>query len=130
MAVSQKIRVAKLGFLCTALLNNVYCQCLKFQVDSFYSLEIMAWKRTQKAKLQMLSVADLVLVHCIFHNVLYKCMKLTVDSFNSLEVMVQAKSQSKNFPNKKLFRAITQTIKVSELWFLCNALLNMCSISV
>ena len=28
--------------LCTALLYSVSYQCFKFQVDSFYSLEIMA----------------------------------------------------------------------------------------
>ena len=34
----QKLSVEELWFLCTALLNNVLYQWLKFAVDSFYSL--------------------------------------------------------------------------------------------
>ena len=36
---------------CTALFHNVFYQCMKFQVDSFCSLEIMASRKIQKEKL-------------------------------------------------------------------------------
>ena len=62
MTKSQEIRVAELWFLSTAFLNNVCCQRLKFQVESFFSLEVMTRiqsENKQKAKFQMQSVAEL-----------------------------------------------------------------------
>ena len=47
MAVSQERSVTELWFLCTAPLNNVCNQCIKFQVDRFFSLEDVAQKKIQ-----------------------------------------------------------------------------------
>ena len=47
MAISQEIRKAELWFLCTVLLNNVCYQYLKFQVDGFYNLDVMAQTKIQ-----------------------------------------------------------------------------------
>ena len=47
MQISQEIRVAELWILCIALLHNVSYQCLKFQADSFYSMELMAHTKNQ-----------------------------------------------------------------------------------
>ena len=52
IAVSQEMRVAELWFLCTALLHHMFYQCLKFQVDSFYNLEVMAHARIQSENKQ------------------------------------------------------------------------------
>ena len=46
-AITQKIRVAKLCFLYIALLRNKFYQYMKFQVDSFYILEVMLWTKIQ-----------------------------------------------------------------------------------
>ena len=48
--MSQEIRVTELWFLCTALLHNLCYQCLKFQVESFYSLAAMALTKIHKEK--------------------------------------------------------------------------------
>ena len=45
MAISQEIRVDELWYMCSALLQNVSCQSLKFQVDGFHSLEVMVQTR-------------------------------------------------------------------------------------
>ena len=37
--------MASLKFLCPAPLQNVFYQSMKFQVDSFYSLKVMAWTK-------------------------------------------------------------------------------------
>ena len=42
----SKIEVAESWFLCTALLHNLFYQYMKFQVDSFYSLEVVAWTKS------------------------------------------------------------------------------------
>ena len=47
MAITQKVRVSELWFLCTALLHDVLYQCVKFQVESFYSFEIKALIKIQ-----------------------------------------------------------------------------------
>ena len=45
IGINSEIRVEELWFWFTALFINVCYQCLKFQVDSFYSLEVMARKK-------------------------------------------------------------------------------------
>ena len=47
MAISMKIKVAKLWFLCTAPLNNVLYQCLKFPVDITYSIVLVTCNSPQ-----------------------------------------------------------------------------------
>ena len=42
--------VAELWFLCTAPLHNIFYQCVKLQVDSFYSLEVMIRTKIQSEK--------------------------------------------------------------------------------
>ena len=46
-AISQQIRMTELWFLCTALLHNVFYQCMKAQVDTFQNLKVMAQKKIQ-----------------------------------------------------------------------------------
>ena len=41
---NKKIRVAEWWFLCTTLLYNVFYQCMRFQVDSYYCLELTTRK--------------------------------------------------------------------------------------
>ena len=41
-AITQKIRVSQLWFLCSALHLNVFYQCIKFHFDSLYSLKVKA----------------------------------------------------------------------------------------
>ena len=40
--LTQKTKVAELWFLYSAFLYNVFYQCMKFQADTFYVLEVMA----------------------------------------------------------------------------------------
>ena len=42
------MKLPELLFLYTELFHAVYYQCLKFQVDNFYSLEVMAKKKNSK----------------------------------------------------------------------------------
>ena len=92
---------ADLWFLCIALLNSKFYQCIRFRVDSCYSLAVMVQKKKSnlkltkgnnpknkiKAKLWFLSTSPL-------NNVFYQCVKFQVNSFYSLEVMVQTKIQN------------------------------------
>ena len=48
---NSKTKVAELWFFCTALLHNVFYQCMQFQVDSFYGLEVTAWTKIQSEKM-------------------------------------------------------------------------------
>ena len=43
----KKKWVVELWFLCNAPLQNVVYQFVKFQVDSFYSLQVMIQTKTQ-----------------------------------------------------------------------------------
>ena len=53
------LSVAELWFLCTALLHNVLLyQCMFFQVDTNYSLKVMAWTKIQSEKLAISEIKD------------------------------------------------------------------------
>ena len=51
-AITQKIDGIELWFLYTALVLNVIYLCVKFEVASFYILEVMSWTKTQSKNLQ------------------------------------------------------------------------------
>ena len=65
--------MAELWFLYTVLLHNVFHQCLKFQIDSFYSSKVMVGTKIYTKKLtkgnKSKSTKDktggvMVLIHC------------------------------------------------------------------
>ena len=43
----KKRNVAELWFMCCALVHIVVYQCMKFEVNRFYSLEVMAWTKNE-----------------------------------------------------------------------------------
>ena len=44
-AITQKIKIAELWFMCTAFPHNVFYQCMKYQVNNFYSFQVTAWTK-------------------------------------------------------------------------------------
>ena len=90
--------MAELFFIGPAPLHKTFYRCMKFRVNSFYSLEVMAQTKNQtlqRAITQNVRVAKLWFL-CIapFHNEFYHCMKFQVYSLNSLEVMIRSKVQT------------------------------------
>ena len=81
---------------------------VKFEVASFYTLEVMPKTKIQRKNLQRLLTKTIVGIELFFLytalllNVTYLCAKFEVNSFNTLEVMPRTKTHSKN-----LKRAIT-----------------------
>ena len=123
---NSKALGGKVMVLSAALLHNVLYQCMKFQVESLHSLEVMArtkfdWTdgRTYSQNLKGVYSKKfgrrvMVLTHCNFP----KCrlsVYVVLITFISLEIMARTKIQSKDQQ-----RAITQT-NVAELWLLCTA---------
>ena len=74
------IRLTELWFLITALLNNVFYQGMKVQVDSFYNFEVMAQTKIQtenkrRAITQKNGVSELwFLCTVLLHNLFYQCV--------------------------------------------------------
>ena len=70
MAITQKVRMAEFWFMFTRLFHNVFYQCMKFQVNSFYGLEVMTWTKIQTENYQRAITKKnkggrvMVLVHC------------------------------------------------------------------
>ena len=79
---------------------------MKFQVDSFSSLEDVAWTKIKnevikEQLLKKLWVTEFwFLYSTLLHKLFYQCMKFQIDSFCSLEVMAKTKIQIKKFPTK------------------------------
>ena len=90
----------KLWFLYTALhLNDIYLY-VKFEVTSFYSLEVMPLikihsRNLKRAITRNKNGIELKLLYTKgLLNVIYLCAKIEITSFYTLEVMLQTKIQS------------------------------------
>ena len=65
----------------------------KFEVTSFYTLEVMPWTKFKIKNLQreitikISGIELLFLYTALLHKVTYLCMKFEVTSFNTFEVM-------------------------------------------
>ena len=79
-------------FLCTELLQNIFYQFMKFKVDSFYSLEVMAWTKAQSKTFPSKNDQRAITLYRVF----YEYVELQVDSFDMLGVMVRIIIQSEN----------------------------------
>ena len=88
--MTQKIKEAELWFMCTVFPHNVLYQCMKFQVNSVYSLEVMAWTKIPIENLQRAISQKEYQSYCScplhFSRVL-SVYVAQVDTFYSLEVM-------------------------------------------
>ena len=79
MAITQKVRMAEFWFMFTRLFHNVFYQCMKFQVNSFYGLEVMTWTKIQtenyqRAITKKIRVAELwFLCIALLHNGEVQC---------------------------------------------------------
>ena len=80
----------ELWFLYTALLLNVINLCVRSEVTSFYTLEVML--RTIIPKI--IGIELWFLYTALVLNVIYLCVKVDVTSFYTLEVMPWTKIQS------------------------------------
>ena len=73
----------------TAFLLNVFHLYVKFEVTSFFTLEVMPWTKIRSLNLQRSKVVGLELrfLHTTLLNVTYLCVKFEVITFNTFEVM-------------------------------------------
>ena len=83
----------ELWFLYNAFLLNVIYLYVKFEVTSFYTLEVKTWTKIQNQNLQRaITPKTLVLelwflYNALLLNVTYHCVKVEVTSFNTFEAM-------------------------------------------
>ena len=90
----------ELWFLYTALVLNVIYLCVKFEVTSFYTLEVMPQtkihsKNLQRAITRELNEIELWVLHtALLLHVIYLYVKSEVTSFFTLEVMPRTKIQN------------------------------------
>ena len=93
----------------TALLLNVIYLCVKSEVSSFYTLEVMPQTKIQSYNLQRAITRKIdgielwFLYTALVLNVIYLCVKFEATSFYILEVIAWTNINSQN-----LERAITQ----------------------
>ena len=98
--MTRKIDGIELWFFYTALVLNVIYLWVKFEVTSFYTLEVMPQtkihsKKLQRAITQRLNEIQLWVLHtALLLNVIYLYVKFEVTSFYTLEVIPRTKIQS------------------------------------
>ena len=108
MAITLKIDGIELWFLYTALFCNVIHLCVKFEVTSFYTLEVMHRTKIHSTNFKRAITRNKngkglkFLYTALLLNVIYLWLKFEVTSFHTLEVMPHTK-----IPSKNLQRAIT-----------------------
>ena len=108
-AITPKIVGIELWFLYTALVLNVIYLCVKSEVTSVYTLEVMPRTKIKKIRFtkgnnSKIDGIELWFLYTAFVlNVIYLCVKFQVTSLYTLEVMPRTKIHS-----KILQRAITR----------------------
>ena len=97
-AMTPKIARTELWFLYTALLLNVIYLCVKSEVTSFYTLEVMANTINQSSNSQRAMTPKIARIELWFFytalllNVIYLCVKSEVTSFYTLKLCPGQKS--------------------------------------